>query len=337
MHLTFTHRAIHLATLAGFFFSIGLANRAPAQATVESRPGAMPPANPTAPPPPFKAWAPKKTPVAPLPEPNRLWWKLADVLAAHRGESSWTQPVVRNKDLTADWHQLATGGRTRTLAYSDNRTAIIVWQGQLRVNIEGQEPFIASKGFEIDVPLRVPFSLTTLGDRPALYLQLNDASDMPLYPVESSPEAPAPVPGWEYEQRIISGGPGTYDELNKPYLDYYGDVVGGTGRATAFIADQHMFVNNIRGRATPTPPASVLGHHHVGYDEFWFVMEGNVDLQVEGQDVFTASAGDLVYAPQGRWHRASFGGPVGQMGTRVAINPYPRGAHIYTTESAGRQ
>lgn len=286
---------------------------------------------------PLVAWTPKKAPPRPWTEPNRAWWKLDEVRALHTGEASWTQPVIRNKDLVADWHQLAPGGRTRTLAYSDNRTAIIVWEGELRVSMEGYEPFTARKGFEINVPLRVPFTLESVGSAPALYFQLNAASDMPLYPVETTPEKPPEVAGWEYEQRLIPGGPGGFDEKHRPYLDYYGDVVNGDERAGAFIADQHMFVNNIRGPATPTPPASNLGHFHIGYDEFWFVMEGNVTLQVEGQPVFTAAAGDIISAPQGHWHRASFGGPVGQMGTRVAINPYPQGAHVYTQQSGGRQ
>jgi mannose-6-phosphate isomerase-like protein (cupin superfamily) len=273
----------------------------------------------------------------PWAEPNRPWWKLGDVRALHAGEENWTQPVIRNKDLVANWHQLAPGGETTTLAYSDNRTAIIVWQGELRVSMEGYEPFTARKGFEINVPLRVPFALRSVGSGPALYFQLNAASDKPLYPVGANPRKPADVAGWEYEQRMIPGGPGGFDERHRPYLDYYSAVVNGDERAGAFIADQHMFVNNIRGAATPTPPPSNLGHFHVGYDEFWFVMEGNVTLQVEGQPVFTAAAGDIISAPQGHWHRASFGGPVGQIGTRVAINPYPNGAHVYTQQSGGRQ
>lgn len=286
---------------------------------------------------PLIAWTPKMTPMRPWVAPNRPWWKLEDVKALHANEQNWIQPVVRNKDQVADWHQLAPGSKTTNLAYSDNRTAIIVWDGELRVSMEGYEPFTATKGFEIDVPPRVPFTLESAGSKPALYFQLNDASDMALYPAETTPNAPEKVAGWEYEQRVIPGPPGGFDDSNRPYLDYFGDVVNGDKRAGAFIADQHMFVNNIRGRGTPTPPASNLGHFHVGYDEFWFVMEGNVTLQVEGEPVFTASAGDIIYAPQGHWHRASFGGPVGQMGTRVAMNPYPKGAHAYTQESGGRQ
>jgi mannose-6-phosphate isomerase-like protein (cupin superfamily) len=297
---------------------------------------AQAPAPRPAPPAPVEMWVPKKTPYAAYDAPNRPWWKLADVRALHRGAADWSQPIVRNRDLVADWHQQAPGKRTAAVAYADNRTAIIVWEGQLRVAVEGQAPFVAGKGFEIDVPLRVPFTLETVGDRPALWFEIHAASDLPLYPAAA--ERPRDAPGFRYERRLVSGGAGAPDATHPLYLDYYKDVVEGGARATAFVATQHLFVNNIRGRATPTPPASNLGHFHVGYDEFWFVMEGNVDLQIEGEPLIRgASPGDVLIAKQGRWHRASFGGPEGQMGTRVAVNPYPQGLHGYSVESRGRQ
>jgi mannose-6-phosphate isomerase-like protein (cupin superfamily) len=98
-----------------------------------------------------------------------------------------------------------------------------------------------------------------------------------------------------------------------------------------------MFVNNIRGRGTPTPPRRNKGQCHCGFDESWFIMEGNIDYLIEGVPFFTAAPGDIVTAAQGRWHRASAGGPVGQMDTRVAINPYPYALHNYAPESGGRQ
>ena len=295
------------------------------------------PRAPFTPPPPMRVWAPKKTPYSDYVAPNKPWWKLADVLAMHKGQKSWSQPIVRNKDVVADWHQVAAGQTTQEVAYSDNRTGIIVWSGEARVSLAGQEPFVARKGFEIDIPYRVPFTLQAMGDQPLLYFEIHAASDLPLYPVATTTTKPKPVNGFVYEERLATGGPGSFDAMNRPHLDYYKDVVEGGARAGPFIAAQHLFVNNIRGRATATPPASNLGHYHVGYDEFWFVLEGNVDLQVEGMPVFTASAGDVISAAQGRWHRASFGGPIGQMGTRVAVNPYPSGMHGYTIESGGRQ
>ena len=287
--------------------------------------------------PPQIGWSPKKTPYSAYAAPNKPWTKLSDVLASHNGQGTWIQPVVRNKDLMADWHSMAPGGKTPNLEYPDNRTGIIVWGGQVKVSIKGQEPFVASKGFQIDVPFRLPFTLETVGSEPALWFEVHAAGDLPIYPVETTPDKPKDQPGFAYQKTILAGGDGQYDEHNKPYLDFYKDVVQGGARAGAFISGDHMFMNTIRGRATPMPPPSNLGHFHFGHDEFWFVMEGNISIQIEGVPVFTASAGDIILAAQGRWHRASFGGAVGQMDTRVAINPYPYGLHNYAVESGGRQ
>ena len=282
-------------------------------------------------------WSPKKNPYRAYDAPNRPWWKLSDVLAMHKGQKNWTQPIIRNKDLMADWHQMASGGKTPELEYPDNRTAIIVWSGQLRVSIKGQEPFVASKGFEIDIPFRLPFTMEAIGSEPALWFEVHADGDVPIYPVASTPDKPKDVPGFTYQQAVLMGGDGKYDGQNKPYLDFFKEVVEGGARAGAFISADHMFVNNIRGKGAPTPPPSNLGHFHFGHDEFWFVMEGNVDYQIEGVPFFTAGPGDIVTAAQGRWHRASFGGAVGQMATRVAINPYPYGLHNYSVASGGRQ
>jgi mannose-6-phosphate isomerase-like protein (cupin superfamily) len=282
-------------------------------------------------------WSPKKTPYRAYEAPNRAWWKLADVLAMHKGQGNWVQPIVRNKDLTADWHQMAPGGHTEAVEYPDNRTGIIVWGGQVRVTIKGQEPFVAGKGFEIDVPFRLPFTMEAIGSEPALWLEVHAAGDLPIYPADSHPDKPKDVDGFAYQKTVLMGGDGKYDDVNRPYLDYFKDVVEGGKRAGAFISGDHMFINNIRGKGTPTPPPTNLGHFHFGHDEFWFIMEGKIDYQIEGVPFLTASPGDVVLAAQGRWHRASFGGEVGQVATRVAINPYPYGLHNYSVESGGRQ
>jgi len=287
------------------------------------------PPSPPARPPEVIGWSPKKAPPRAYDAPNRAWWKLSDVLAAHKNQKTWTQAIIRNKDLEADWHQMAAGERTEAVMYPDNATALIVWGGQLRVSIQGQEPFVAVKGSEINIPFRLPFTLETVGGEPALWFEVHGAGDLPIYPIETTPNKPKDTQGFTYYRASLNGGPGTYGPGDKVHLDFFKDVVNGGQRAGAFISGAHLFVNNIRGKGIKTPPTSDLGHFHFGYDEFWFIMEGNVDYQIEGVPFFTASAGDIVTAAQGRWHRASFGGPVGQMDTRVAINPFPRGLHNY--------
>lgn len=296
----------------------------------QTQPAATPPKGPPPGRPPMETgWSPKRTPVRAYDAPNRPHWKLADIMARHKGQKDWLHPIVRNRDLEADWHQMAAGGKTDPLMYPDNATALIVWGGQLRVSIKGQEPFVAVKGGQVHIPFRLPFTLESVGPEPALWLEVHGAGDLPLYPTATMPQKPKDAPGFTYVKAALMGGDGAYRPEDRPYLDYYKDVVNGGQRAGAFIAGDHLFVNNIRGPGTPTPPASNLGHFHFGYDEFWFVMEGRIDYQIEGVPFFTAEPGDVVTAAQGRWHRASFGGTPGVMATRVAINPFPRGLHSF--------
>ena len=145
----------------------------------------------------------------------------------------------------------------------------------------------------------MPFTLESVGDQPALWLEVHQANDLPIYPAETTPEKPKAVPGYSYHKVILSGGPGVWDEHNRPYLDYYKDVVQGGARAGAFIASDYMFINNIRGKAKPTPPPSDLGHYHVDFTEFWFIMEGQIDYQIEGVPFITAHPGDVVTAEIG--------------------------------------
>jgi mannose-6-phosphate isomerase-like protein (cupin superfamily) len=96
------------------------------------------------------------------------------------------------------------------------------------------------------------------------------------------------------------------------------------------VSDDRGFSNVIRGRGTPTPPSTDLGHFHTYGAEFWFVAEGQIDVQIEGVDELVSGfPGDIITAVRGRFHRASAGGT--GMATRIATNGYPNGLHIYQT------
>src|SRR5665213_2749365 len=60
------------------------------------------------------AWAAKPAKLAPYTGPNRLIWRLADVLAAHKGQQSWQQQVFLSRDYDGRWHQMAPGEKTKT-------------------------------------------------------------------------------------------------------------------------------------------------------------------------------------------------------------------------------
>ena len=44
------------------------------------------------------SWSPKPVPLTPWKAPNKPIWRLKEILAAHKGQKSWTQPIVRDQD-----------------------------------------------------------------------------------------------------------------------------------------------------------------------------------------------------------------------------------------------
>jgi mannose-6-phosphate isomerase-like protein (cupin superfamily) len=294
-----------------------------------------PPAH--APPPSWYAWAPKSTAEHPWKAPQKPIWRLSEIVAAHQGHASWTEQIVLDHDYDAKYIQMAPGEKTRTLFWADDRIFFVVWGGQIRFTIQGQQPFVAAKGFLVQVPYRTPYSMETVGSEPALRFEVVRSGRTPLYPTDSTATPPAAPPGKEYIKTRYVTPPDPYTDMNKPYVDFEKDYVHNPANPQgdfAFVKDTDNFMNIIRGPGIPTPPDTSKGHFHIDYNEFWFIAEGKIDYLMEGMKVFTAEPGDVVYAPMGRWHRASFGGNT--IDTRIAINPRPEGMHNFDPNPPAR-
>jgi mannose-6-phosphate isomerase-like protein (cupin superfamily) len=279
------------------------------------------------------AWAPQPVQLTGWVAPNKPIWKLSELLSKHKGEQNWTETVVSDSSLHADYISMSPGLKTKRMFHPDTRAWWIVQEGQIRFNIEGQEPFVASKGFLVQVPYRNVFSMETVGDKPSLRLEVNIGDAKTMYPAD---ETPPDVPGINFVKVRISGK-GKYDQRNKPFLDF-NQVVAGTEKQTRFIADDRAVANIIRGN--PKTQAATTdadkGHFHEESSEFWFILEGQIEYKIGSLPIFLADQGDIVYAPKQMWHRARFGGT--EMATRLAMNGYQDLLHDYQprTELSGR-
>jgi mannose-6-phosphate isomerase-like protein (cupin superfamily) len=141
------------------------------------------------------AWAAKPASLAPYTGPNRLIYRLADVLAAHKGQTNWQQKVFLSRDFEGDWISMAPGQKTKTQFYADDRVFWVVQSGAMKVTNEGQQPFVATKHFLVQVPKRLQYSMETVGNQPVLYFQMKPAGEAPDYPLS---QTPTPVPGVKY-------------------------------------------------------------------------------------------------------------------------------------------
>jgi mannose-6-phosphate isomerase-like protein (cupin superfamily) len=289
-------------------------------------------------------WAPKPDAMKAYAGPNKAVVRIADVLAKHADQKNWAEQVLLTDRYEGKWIQMAPGEKTRTQFYGDDRTVWIVWGGKIRFNIQGQTPFVATKGFLVQVPLRVPYSMETVGDEPSLRFEVTRNNTLPSYPVASGDAPPPPKDGQHYVKisypsTLVAGGMDSFTEANKPYLDFFKDIVAahptGGGRLTLFVGDRDNQAAIIRGMGVPTPPDSNKGHFHIENDEFWFIPEGKIDYLIEGIGLLTAGPGDIVLALPGRYHRASFA--PGQMDTRIAFNRSPTMQHNYGPDANGTQ
>jgi mannose-6-phosphate isomerase-like protein (cupin superfamily) len=278
---------------------------------------------------PLTAWAPKPVKPAPYVAPNKPLRKFADIMARHRGKTDWSETQVLTRDFIGQYISMGAGKKTKTLFWADDRVYWVVMSGQMKVTIDGVEPFIASKGFLVQVPYRVPYSIETVGDEPSLRFEVRPSGETPSYPVSETPEA---AKGIKFIQAVYSGR-GKYDDTNKPFVDFEKDIVAANGKGGGVVKDDHTWANIIRTKAVPTPPATDFGHFHENFAEFWLVMEGQEQFLIEGEPLITADVGDIVFAPEERWHRALASGT--GYGTRLAITPRPPSLHYYQPDHAG--
>jgi len=289
-------------------------------------------------------WAPKPNAMKPYTGPNKPVVRIANVLAKHAGQKSWTEQVLLTNRYGGKWIQMAPGEKTRTQFYGDDRTVWIVWGGKIRFTIQGQAPFVASKGFLVQVPLRVPYSLETVGDEPSLRFEVTRNNTLPSYPVAVGDTPPPPKDGQHYVKvsyptKPVGGGMDTYSGVNKPYMDFFKDFIEkyptGGPRGGLFMGDHDNQAAIIRGMGVPIPPATNKGHFHIQNDEFWFILEGKIAYEMEGKGLIVSQAGDVVLALPGRFHRA--GWAPGQMDTRLAFNRSPTMQHNYAEDANGTQ
>ena len=272
----------------------------------------------------ISAWAPLPAQPNSWVAPNQPIWKLSELLARHKGENNWSQVVVDDSTLHAEYISMAPGAKTLRQFHPDTRAWWIVQDGQIRFSIEGQEPFVASKGYLVQVPYRNVFSMETMGDKPSLRLEVNIAGAKTMYPIDEQPPA---VKGFNFVKVRISGK-GKYDQGNKPYIDF-NQVVAGTEKQRRFIADDRAVANIIIGDPKTQRPApdTDWGHFHLESSEFWMVLLGKIEYKIGNLPIFVADQGDIVYTPSQTWHRARFAGT--ELACRLAMNGYQDLLHNY--------
>ncbi|MCI0524199.1 MAG: cupin domain-containing protein [Acidobacteria bacterium] len=271
------------------------------------------------------SWAPKpKQPSKYIP-PHKPHTKLADLKAKNKGKANWKEVIVDDDHINAAYIQSAPGTKVSKRFHPDTREWWIVMDGQIRFEIEGQEPFTATKGSMVQVPMQTIYSMETVGDKPSLRFEVNIAKAHMLYPQEVKPPE---TPGIDWIPVVLNRKPGPYNNGNQPHINLYELAKAPNYRGGRFIHDDRAVSNIIYGYEKNLRPLNPKdrGHYHPECAEFWLVMAGQIRYPIENVGVIIAEEGDVVYVPPFTFHAPRFHGP--GPSCRLAINGYTNISHL---------
>ena len=269
---------------------------------------------------PTVVWAPKPVKTPGYTGIQTPWKKLTELKARHKGQPSWRERLVDDGRLTAEYVFDAPGTRTPKRLHPDTREWFAVVEGELRVEIEGQEPFTASRGSLVNIPRQTIYSLETIGSTSSLRFTVNVAGAKTLYPPDVTP--PAPPAGSSWMQVRLNRTPGRYDEFNQPHLNIHAEAARNEKYAGGrFVRDDKSEMLVLYGHERNLPPLDPndKGHFHAESAEFWLVFSGSIRFLFERQQPFIASEGDVVYVPANTWHATRY---IGDNACRLSITEY---------------
>jgi quercetin dioxygenase-like cupin family protein len=272
---------------------------------------------------PTSAWAPKPIKTPAYTPPQKPWVKLADLKARHKGAANWSEVIVDDGRLTGEYVSASPGTKVGPRFHPDTREWFAVVEGQVRVEIEGQEPFTAIRGSLVNIPRQTFYSLETVGDSPSLRWIVNVARAKTLFPKSGQPPATPPPAGMAWVPITVNRTPSRYDEFNQPHVNIH-EAASKNEKYTGgrWVRDDKSEMLIIYGHEKNLPPIdpSDKGHFHPESAEFWLVFTGQIRYSFEGQQPFVASEGDIVYVPANTWHATRFFGPA--PACRLSITEY---------------
>lgn len=269
---------------------------------------------------PTVVWAPKPVKTPAYKPGLKPWVKLSDIKAKHKGGALWSEVVADDGRLSGAYVSAPPGTKTARVFHPDTREWFAVIEGEVRVEIEGQEPITATRGSLVNIPRQTFYSVETIGSAPSLRFTLNVSGAKMAYPMDV--HTPPPPAGTTWTEARINRTPGRYDEFNSPHLNIHAaaakDEKYSGGRFVRDDKSEMLVIYGHEKNMSPLDPND-KGHFHAESAEMWLVFSGKIRYKFEGQEPFIASEGDVVYVPSNTWHATRF---IGDNACRLSITEY---------------
>ena len=267
----------------------------------------------------------RKPPRRQIGPPNRPQKSCRNCSQSTRGRRSG--PRRWSTTLHADYIAMAPGGKTPRRMNTDTREWSAVQDGQIRFSIDGQAPFVASKGYLVQVPYRTFYTMETVGDQSSLRLEVNIAKARKMYPLNTTP-VPVPVSN---SVLVLPARERTRVEKNRTWtstLLLQGPIARVSSSTMPAPSRTSSSAVAFRRRPRRTRDTSTRRARSSGS-----FSSARFATRSRGLPTFVADQGDIVYVPKQRWHLASLAGD--GMSARLAMNGYPDLAHSFEAPDPG--
>jgi mannose-6-phosphate isomerase-like protein (cupin superfamily) len=292
----------------------------------------------------------QKTKVTTYVPPNKPHTRLADLKAKYKGQGAWKETVVKDGESQADYVSMVPGTKVSPRLHPATPTLFVVFEGEMRWEIENQEAFTAKRGSMVNIPSWTIFSYEVTGTVPAVFIEVNAIHFDNVFPAASP--APEALPGRAViKTRFNERRPTPYVAPNKPHFNLHDSIKANPARPGGVqVRTEHLYANANYGFADPNDPANPnrgnaargggpaaapargagpapadfapnvpAGHLHPGSSEWWIVLTGQISAKFEVGS-FIGTEGDILYAPPYMSHAMANHGPGGSC--RVAIGWY---------------
>lgn len=281
--------------------------------------------------------------------PHKPHTRLADLKAKYKGQGTWKETVVKDGESLADYVSIVPGTKVNPRLHPATPSLFVVFEGEMRWEIENQTPFVAKRGSMVNIPSWTIFSYEVIGTVPAVFIEVNAAHVDTVYP--ATEPAPNALPGRVMVKTTFNARrPTPYVPPNKPHFNLHDSIKQNPARPGGVqMLTDHMYANANYGFADPNDPANPNrgnaagrgrgagrgsgapaptrhfnpsvpgGHLHPGNAEWWIVLTGQISAKFETGS-YIASEGDVLYAPSYMLHAMANYGPGGSC--RIAIGWY---------------
>jgi len=282
--------------------------------------------------------------------PNKPLTRLADLKAKYKGQATWKETVLKDGESQADYNSMAPGTKVSPRLHPATPTLVVVFEGEMRWDIENQTQFVAKRGSMVNIPSWTIFSYEVIGAVPAVFIEVNAIHFDTVIP--ATEPAPSALPGRAVVKAAFNQRkPTPYVGPNKPHFNLYDSIKTNPARpAGVQMLTDHMYANANYGFADPNDPANPNrgnptgrgrgrgagagesegsarpydprvpgGHLHPGNVEWWIVLTGHISGKFETGS-YIGEEGDVMYAPPYMLHAMANYGPGGSC--RIAIGWY---------------